>query len=116
MGAKATRQKWQNRRNPGNGGKGTRFKPRCRRSVSDQSGFFEHTMVELPDELISQLPPALSGIDLSHDMTSNSTDLVNSVTGIFLLIQLMISGHPKAKSYLSEICLSLYPSEYLEVI
>ena len=71
--------------------------------------------IALPQELESKLPLSFHDIDLSYDITTNTTDLVNSVTGILLLVQLMISGHPKGKPYLDEICSSSYPTEYSKV-
>ena len=80
--------------------------PRLGRSVEN---------IALPKELESKLPKSFHDIDLTYDVTTNTADLVSSVTGLFLVIQLMISGHPKGRPYLDEICSSVYPTELLEV-
>ena len=51
-----------------------------------------------------------------HTITNGTTSLVNSILSIVLIIKLMVSGHPKGKPYLQEICQSIYPNENAEVI
>ena len=81
---------------------------RYRRSIVNKN-------IALPKELEYKLPLSFHDIDLTYDVTTNTTDLVNSVTGILLVVQLMISGHSKGRPYLDEICSSSYPTEYLKV-
>ena len=69
----------------------------------------------LPLEIESKLPTSFHEIDLTYEVPTNTTEVVNSLTGMFLVIQLMISSHPRARPYLHEICSSTYPTEYLEV-
>ena len=51
-----------------------------------------------------------------HAITNGTTSLVNGILSIVLIIKLMVSGHPKGKPYLQEICQSIYPNENAEVI
>ena len=114
-GAKAVGKKISSRKGGSTRG-GNRVRgPRCRRSVVDGEALPQIQNIALPIELESKLPVSLLDIDLTHDVTTNTTDLVNSVAGVLLIIQLMISGHPKGKPYLDEICTSVYPTEHLEV-
>ena len=48
-------------------------------------------------------------------VTNGTTSLVNGILSMVLIIKLMVSGHPKGKPYLQEICQSIYPNENAEV-
>ncbi len=88
----------------------------CKRSIMDQTSLlYSNEFRDLPDDLKSlQLPGSFSDFDLSHQVTSSTPELVNSVLSIVLIIKLLISGHPKSKPYAEEICRSAYANLRVE--
>lgn len=92
-------------------GKTIKNKFRCKRSI-DAFEVFSNQPEELPDYAMKTLPGSIH--DLDSVRWGDMDQSINAIFSIFLIVKLLMVGHPQSKGYLEEVCGMAYPSLKLQ--